>query len=434
VSDVLISNLIMPASNPALVAGPLANRAPGAQGPTPSGAQPPVNTAGGQTFAHALRAQLQQSPQAVTAQDVVVETAIPALQRGIIAARASPEIPALGVLTSASALTELNAAAAESTGKNMPADGNVLPELDLPMTIDELPASTPVTVDLPRGEIPLSPAQPNPLPATVTVDSRPDIMATNVRSAAPIGHSMPTATFVENSSLFSQTEQAPSMTGNSGGQSANADSDTPNSSYRAMDPTLTFKVAMENAPGTATPKFTLPADAAMVSASQLPSSLTGSATALDLTDLPQMSSTRGLQPNADPDLFSKGLSNRLMMMSQDGVQSARLKLHPEYLGPLDVRIRIEDDGAHVWFGAQHGQTREALEAAIPRLRELFADQGLQLVRADVSSGQSGEHGDDGSLNKAELDAGLRNEGSSEMADAMTALTARVSERLLDVYV
>jgi flagellar hook-length control protein FliK len=94
---------------------------------------------------------------------------------------------------------------------------------------------------------------------------------------------------------------------------------------------------------------------------------------------------RPLQPMADSQRWSSGLSERLLMMTENGTQTARIKLHPEHLGPLDVHITVEDDTARVWFGAQHAQTREALEAALPRLRELFADQGLDLVHTDIGT-------------------------------------------------
>lgn len=94
-----------------------------------------------------------------------------------------------------------------------------------------------------------------------------------------------------------------------------------------------------------------------------------------------------LQPLADGDTWSKNLGDRLLMMAENGMQTARLKLHPEHLGPLEIRISVDDDGAsQVWFSAHHPQTRDAIEQALPRLRELFADQGLNLAQANVDSG------------------------------------------------
>jgi flagellar hook-length control protein FliK len=78
------------------------------------------------------------------------------------------------------------------------------------------------------------------------------------------------------------------------------------------------------------------------------------------------------------------LGARLTVMAQQGISSASLRLSPAHLGPLDVRISVRDNTATVYFGAQQSDTRAALEQALPRLRELFAQQGLNLTHAGVS--------------------------------------------------
>jgi flagellar hook-length control protein FliK len=201
-----------------------------------------------------------------------------------------------------------------------------------------------------------------------------------------------------------------------------------------MESMLMNNVARDDTTIATSPKFIIPSDSAVTPASHAIGSAPVPGALTELNELPQMQSMRPLQPAADPQLFSSGLGNRLMLMSRDGVQSARLKLHPEHLGPLDVRIQIDDDGARVWFGAQHGQTREALEAAIPRLRELFADQGLQLVHADVTSGQERQQTADGSVNRADLDSAVSTDAPTDRVDSLIPSLGQVSDRLLDVYV
>ena len=78
------------------------------------------------------------------------------------------------------------------------------------------------------------------------------------------------------------------------------------------------------------------------------------------------------------------IGNRLTMMVEQGKHTASLRLSPEHLGPLEVRITMNDDKASVWFGAAHADTRNAIENALPRLREMFASQGLSLTDAGVS--------------------------------------------------
>jgi flagellar hook-length control protein FliK len=83
--------------------------------------------------------------------------------------------------------------------------------------------------------------------------------------------------------------------------------------------------------------------------------------------------------------WDKAVGERIQWMLGKHLQEAELKLNPPQLGPLEVRISLQHDQANVSFLATQAQTREALEAAMPRLREMFADANLNLV--DVNVGQ-----------------------------------------------
>jgi flagellar hook-length control protein FliK len=65
------------------------------------------------------------------------------------------------------------------------------------------------------------------------------------------------------------------------------------------------------------------------------------------------------------------------------VQSATLRLSPEHLGPVEVRIDVHDSQVNVNFSAAHPETRVALEQTVPRLREILAGGGLTLGQANV---------------------------------------------------
>lgn len=82
--------------------------------------------------------------------------------------------------------------------------------------------------------------------------------------------------------------------------------------------------------------------------------------------------------------FPEELGNKITWMTHQGLQSASLRLSPEHLGPVDVRIAVQNGSATVSFNAMHADTRAALEQALPQLREMFATQGLTLADANVS--------------------------------------------------
>lgn len=78
------------------------------------------------------------------------------------------------------------------------------------------------------------------------------------------------------------------------------------------------------------------------------------------------------------------LGGKITWMAHQGIESASLRLSPEHLGPVEVRISVQDGATSVMFGAAQADTRSALEQALPRLREMFATQGLTLTDAGVS--------------------------------------------------
>jgi flagellar hook-length control protein FliK len=82
--------------------------------------------------------------------------------------------------------------------------------------------------------------------------------------------------------------------------------------------------------------------------------------------------------------WTEELGTHVIWMAHQGVSSASLRLQPEHLGPLEVRISIHDTTASVWFGASEPETRSALEAALPQLKEMFTAQGMTLTDAGVS--------------------------------------------------
>ncbi len=82
--------------------------------------------------------------------------------------------------------------------------------------------------------------------------------------------------------------------------------------------------------------------------------------------------------------WSDEMGAHVVWLAHQGVTEASLRLQPEHLGPVEVKISLHDDSASVWFGASAPETRTALQQALPQLRDLFAAQGMTLTDAGVS--------------------------------------------------
>ena len=91
--------------------------------------------------------------------------------------------------------------------------------------------------------------------------------------------------------------------------------------------------------------------------------------------------------------WDKAVGQQLALFVSQDVSAAKLRLNPQHLGPMEMQINVDGDKANVSFLSQHTVVREALESSVPRLREMLAESGLNLVNVNISQqGTSGQNG------------------------------------------
>jgi flagellar hook-length control protein FliK len=82
--------------------------------------------------------------------------------------------------------------------------------------------------------------------------------------------------------------------------------------------------------------------------------------------------------------WGQSVTDKVMWMSSKGIKEATIQLDPPELGSLQVKVSVNQDQAQVSFIVQNTSVREALDQQSMRLREMFAEEGLNLVDVDVS--------------------------------------------------
>lgn len=97
----------------------------------------------------------------------------------------------------------------------------------------------------------------------------------------------------------------------------------------------------------------------------------------------------------DSPAWSKDFGQHVIRLAVDGQPAAEIHLNPPDLGPIRVTIEIKGQEALLQFVAEHPQTREALESALPRLREMFAAGSLTITSANVTGEAFSPHGGSG---------------------------------------
>lgn len=103
--------------------------------------------------------------------------------------------------------------------------------------------------------------------------------------------------------------------------------------------------------------------------------------------------------------WADAFGEQVVVLSGKQVQRAEIRLHPAELGPIHVQVTVEDDSTRLAFTAHHAVTRDAIEQALPRLRELFSGQGLSLGDASVAGHGASPDRDTGSATRGFHSAG-----------------------------
>jgi flagellar hook-length control protein FliK len=120
----------------------------------------------------------------------------------------------------------------------------------------------------------------------------------------------------------------------------------------------------------------------------------------------QQSASASQKMSADPNLAQalnlqkadvvKALHEKVNAMLTINNKEAEIRLDPPELGSMQIRIRNEAEQAQINFVVQNQQAKEALEQSMPKLKEMLADQGIQLGESNIQqdSGSSSEQGTD----------------------------------------
>lgn len=102
-----------------------------------------------------------------------------------------------------------------------------------------------------------------------------------------------------------------------------------------------------------------------------------------------------VQTNATPvplnkEMAADQLAERVQMMMSKNLKNIDIRLDPPELGRMHIRMNMQGDGATVHFTVANQHAREALEQAMPRLREMLAQQGVQLGDTSVQQQSAGQ--------------------------------------------
>jgi len=130
-------------------------------------------------------------------------------------------------------------------------------------------------------------------------------------------------------------------------------------------------------------------------------------------------------------------NQKITWMATQHEQTAELHLNPPNLGPLDVVLKVSGDQATALFTSPHAAVREAVEQALPKLRDMMADNGIMLGNATVNDQspqnrqawldeqQNGKGGASGKIDTVSA--------AGDILPSVAALSGRRHQGMLDTF-
>lgn len=120
--------------------------------------------------------------------------------------------------------------------------------------------------------------------------------------------------------------------------------------------------------------------------------------------------------------MSEAVVDKVMWLSSQNLKSAEIQLDPAELGRMEVRIELnKDQAAQVTFISANASVRDQLEGQVHRLRELFAQQGMNQLDVNVSDQSMARSSQGGG------EEGRRQSGGRGMGGGDEEVLAGVSE-------
>jgi flagellar hook-length control protein FliK len=134
----------------------------------------------------------------------------------------------------------------------------------------------------------------------------------------------------------------------------------------------------------------------------------------------------GLPQQAAPEL-----AERMTLMIGQKWHEAEIQLEPQGLGKMSIQLSVDQEQkAHVQFIVQHGSSRDLLEQALPKLRDMLASQGIQLGQTSVQQQSAGQQQAQGQF--AQQNQGQGNGSSSPWLRGENRLSESVDVQNLSI--
>lgn len=241
--------------------------------------------------------------------------------------------------------------------------------------------------------MPMPPSMPLPSPMPLSVSSSQTASSSTDGDTTTSAASPSTAVAASAQQMPGKTSGAFSTTDDAGKASAadagDDDSDSVTASASSTDASTqaSFNTLFGNAHSmlAAAVDATTPAAAQAQDAGDL-ATLRGALAAPVLTTSTNNSAAPHnltISANVTSPHFSQELGQQVSWLGGQEIKQAQIRLNPQDLGPLDVKVSVVHGRVDVVFAAQHPTTVAAVQQSLQQLNQMLGGQGLSLGQATV---------------------------------------------------
>ncbi|OEY67072.1 flagellar hook-length control protein FliK [Marinobacter sp. X15-166B] len=115
---------------------------------------------------------------------------------------------------------------------------------------------------------------------------------------------------------------------------------------------------------------------------------------------------------------------KLTWLAANKLTAAEIHLTPPDMGPMEVRVQVQQDQAHISMHSANQAVRDQLEQNSHRLRDMLSEQGMELSGFDVtdsSANQSGEEPDAQGQSSGSVVAAATGQDDEDLAATATSI-------------
>ena len=127
--------------------------------------------------------------------------------------------------------------------------------------------------------------------------------------------------------------------------------------------------------------------------------------------------------------FAPNLAHRIQWMFSQALSSAEILMDPPEMGPLSVKIQHNNGETSILFQVANASTKEVLDDSLPKLKEMLAEQGINLGEAQVQHQNDDQENGDQESGQQSKDIVETDEDSAKEQ----GIQHLVSEGIVDVY-